>query len=310
MTEERQLGSARRSIADAVEGTSVSVLSLREWGKLGLSAVISGSVFLWIAIALRSLSPGSVAFGRVCLGALTLALVPAAHGCIRQEDLTRFAFASFFGFAAPVLLLALAEERIPSAVAGMMTCTLPIATAVVAALETRSRPKRDRSIGLAVGLVGIALIAAPNLSLFRGEAIGVMLVLGSNVSVAISATLIAPLQQAYGSLRATMWLLIFSTGLLIPLGLAGLSGSTLDWSSLVALAFLGVVGTGVVWVLFVGLVGRVGAVRAGMAGYLIPVIALALGVIVLGENVGPVQLAGAVVALAGGYMVSRRPVTK
>ncbi|MFN2485981.1 MAG: hypothetical protein ABR609_05120 [Acidimicrobiia bacterium] len=103
------LGSARRSIADAVEGTSPNVLSLRQWGELGLASAISGQVFLWIAIALRSLSPGVVALGRVCLGALTLALIPTARGLIPRRDFTRFAFGSLFGFAVPVLLLALRQ---------------------------------------------------------------------------------------------------------------------------------------------------------------------------------------------------------
>lgn len=56
---------------------------------------------------------------------------------------------------------------------------------------------------------------------------------------------------------------------------------------------------------FVGLVGRVGAVRSSVVGYLIPVVALVLGVVVLGESVAGVQLVGVVVALVGGYVLSR-----
>lgn len=254
MTKGLRPGSARRSIADAVEGNSPKGLSHRQWGELGVMSAISGSVFLWLAIALRSLSPGVVALGRVGLGALTLVLVPAARSRIPREDFARFAFASLLGFAIPVLLLALAEERIPSAVAGMMTSSLPTATAVVAAIVTRAWPQRGR---------------------LTGEAIGVLFVLGSNVSLAVATTLIAPLQQTYGSLRATLWLFIVATAFLTPFGLLSLSRSSFDLPSLAALAFLGVIGTGVAWVLFVDLVGRVGAVRAGVAGYLIPIVALA-----------------------------------
>lgn len=305
MTESPEPGAARRSIAEAVEGTSGTDFSLADWSKLALTAVIFGSAFLWIAIALRSLSPGLVAFGRAGLGALTVALIPAAYSLVRREDWSRLLVASFLGFALPVSLVTLAEVQIPSAVAGMLICTLPIATAVVAAIETRTLPRRGRLIGLTVGLIGIGLLVAPNLSGLGGEALGVLMVVVSNISVATATTFVAPLQQTYGSLRATMWLLIVSTGLLLPFGVLGLRGSSVQWSSLGALVVLGVVGTGVVWVLFVGLVGRVGAVRAGVIGYVMPIVALGLGVVVLNEQVEPVQLAGVVVALLGGYLVSR-----
>ncbi len=57
--------------------------------------------------------------------------------------------------------------------------------------------------------------------------------------------------------------------------------------------------------MWVGLVGRVGAVRAAIGGYIIPVVALVLGVIVLDEQIEPIQIVGVAVALSGGYLLSR-----
>jgi drug/metabolite transporter (DMT)-like permease len=298
-------GQRRRSIAESVEGESSGDFTIRDWTELVVAAGIFGSAFLWIALALRSIAPGTIAFGRVVLGAAALAAVPAARCAIHRVDWPRLAIAALLGMATPVLLFALAEERIPSALAGMLVSSIPIMTAVVAAIETRTWPTRRRVTGLAIGFVGIALLALPNLTAAGSEALGVLMALGAVLAYAIAGTLYAPLQQSYGSLRVTLWLLVVSAVMLFPLGLLGAGDSSVELVSVASLVFLGIVGTGAVWALFVGLVGRVGAVRASIAGYLIPIAALVLGVAVLDESVEAVQVAGVLVALVGGYVLSR-----
>ena len=296
---------SKRLLADSVEGTDHGDFRPVDWGQMALSAAVFGSAFLWIALALRSISPGTVAAGRVALGAAALALVPAARCVIRRADWLRLVVASLVGMTAPALLFSLAEERIPSALAGMLISAIPIATALVAAVETRTWPARPRALGLTIGLGGIILLAAPNLNARGDEAVGVLMVLGAVLAYAVASTLYAPLQQTYGSLRVTMWVLVVSAVALLPVGALGVPGSSLKPLSATALIVLGVVGTGGVWALFVGLVGRVGAVRASIVGYLIPVVALVLGLILLDEKIEVIQVVGVVVALAGGYQVSR-----
>jgi drug/metabolite transporter (DMT)-like permease len=96
-----------------------------------------------------------------------------------------------------------------------------------------------------------------------------------------------------------------SAVMLSPLGLLGVRNSSPEWLPLVSLLILGVIGTGAAWAMWVALIGRVGAVRAAIAGYIIPIVALVLGVIVLDEQIEPIQIAGVVVALSGGYLLSR-----
>lgn len=294
-----------RALAESVEGTSQGDFRLIDWGQLVAVSMIFGSAFLWIALALRSISPGTLSFGRVVMGAAAVSVLPAARCAIRRVDWPRLGLASFFGIAAPVFLFALAEERIPSALAGMLVSAIPIMTAAVAAIETRTWPRRTRLAGLAVGFVGIVLLVAPDLSSGGAEAVGVVMVLTAVMAYAIASTLYAPLQQTYGALRVTLWVLILSAVMLLPLGVLGLSDSSIEPLSTTALVILGVVGTGVVGVLYVGLVGRVGAVRSSIAGYLIPIVALLLGVVFLSEQIEWVQAGGVVVALAGGYVMSR-----
>ena len=280
-------------------------MAMADWGRMLGSAAIFGSAFLWIALALETLHPGMVAFGRVLLGASALSLVAAARCRISRPDWPRLVIAAAFGVAGPVFLFALAEQRIPSAVAGMLVSGIPIFTAVVAAIETKAWPTKGRSGGLAIGAAGILLLASPNLGGGGSDLVGVRLVIAAVIAYSIATTLYAPLQQTYGALRVTMWVLTVSSILLLPLGLLGWSGSSWSWKSASSLLVLGVLGTGIVWAVFVGLVGRVGAVRASVAGYLVPIFALILGVLVLDERVEPIQVLGVLVTLVGGYIVTR-----
>ncbi len=295
----------RRSISESVEGTDLGDFRANDWGQLILAAGIFGSAFLWIALALRSVDPGTIAFGRVALGAAALTLLPSARCSIARVDWRRLALAALFGMGAPVLLFAFAEERIPSALAGMLVSAIPTFTAAIAAVVTRSWPTRQRFAGLLVGLIGIVLLTAPDLRGSGAEAVGVVMVLGAVLSYAVASTLYAPLQQTYGSLPVTMWLRVISTVMLSPLGLFGLTKSDFEWLPVVSLLILGVIGTGAAWAMWVGLIGRVGAVRAAIAGYIIPVVALALGVIVLDEQIEFIQIVGVAVTLSGGYLLSR-----
>lgn len=269
------------------------------------AAGIFGSAFLWIAIALRSIDAGTIAFGRVGLGAVALSLVPAARRTIARVDWLRMTAAALCGMAAPALLFSLAEERIPSALAGMLISAIPIVTAALTAAITRSWPTTRRLLGLAIGFAGILLLTAPNLTGSEAEGVGVLMVLAAVLAYAIATMLYAPLQQTYGALPVTLWLLIVSMALLLPLGLLGLPDSAVEWFPVTALLILGVIGTGGAWAMWVGLIGRIGAVRSSIAGYIIPIVALVLGVLVLDEEIKSIQVVGVLVALAGGYLLSR-----
>lgn len=298
---------SRRGVAESVEGLSNQDLRLLDWGQLVLVAAIFGSAFLWIALALRSIAPETIAFGRVATGAAALWLVPAARCRIARADWSRLLVASVVGIAAPVLLFGFAEQRISSALAGMLVSGLPLMAAVVAAIETRALPRSQRLAGLAIGLVGMALVAGPVLTDVGSQARGVVMVLIAVLCYAVATTLYAPLQQTYGSLSVTLWVLTVSAVMLSPLGLVGLGDSRVEALPIIALLVLGVAGTGFVWAAFVGLVGRIGAVRSSIAGYLIPIVALMLGVLLLDERVGWIQVAGVGIALSGGYMISKHP---
>lgn len=96
--------------------------------KIALLALIWGSSFLWIKLALRGLSPVEVTLDRLVLGAGVLFVVVA----VRRQTLPRGAvvwmhivIAALFANAAPYLLFALGEQHVASSTAGMLNATTP-----------------------------------------------------------------------------------------------------------------------------------------------------------------------------------------
>ena len=267
--------------------------------------VIWGSAFLWIALGVDDLSPGVVAFGRVVLGAASLAAFPSARRWIRREDLGRIIAVAIVGNAAPALLFAIAETDLDSAVAGMITSGTPLLSLVVASLMLRKLPGRYQAVGIGLGFAGIVLMTWPSLRGVDAAPLGVALVFLATIGYGISGNLLVPLQQRYGGPAVTLWALAVSSVVLAPFGLWTLSDSEFTASAVIAVVILGVVGTGIARSLAATLAGRAGAPRMSTTTYLIPVVAIALGVTFRDESVSPLAIIGVVIVLVGAFLASR-----
>ncbi|MCB2223545.1 MAG: DMT family transporter [Actinobacteria bacterium] len=276
-----------------------------EWGLTVTIGLIWGSAYLWIAIAVDHLAPGVVAFGRVLLGAAALAAFPRARRAIDRADWARVAAVGVVGNAAPALLFAWAETELDSAVAGMLTSAVPLFSLLIASLLLRTLPGRAQAVGITLGFGGVMLMALPSLRGAEAAPLGVALVLAAVLCYAVNGNLIVPLQQRYGGPALLMWALIVASVALAPLGAAGAAGSEWAWPSLAAVAFLGVVGTGIARSLAATLAGRAGAPRMSTTSYLIPVVAMALGVLFRDETIHPLAVAGVGVVLAGAWIATR-----
>ncbi len=290
---------------EAIEGSSEGEFQLMDWALIAAVTLIFGSAFLWISLSLRSFSPGVVAAVRVALGAAALATLKGSRVRIDRSDYKSLAAAGIFGQAVPALLFAMAEERISSALTGMLISAVPLATAIVAAIVTRKLPHKTRVLGLAVGLSGVAMLGGSEILTGGGEAVGIAMVLGALVCYAIASMLYAPLQQHYGAIPVVMWSLAVATVVLLPAIPFGYRASDISAISVVALLILGIIGTGLARSLLVTAMGRLGTVRSSTAGYFVPGVALVIGVLVLGETVRPMQVLGVTVAVLGGYLLAK-----
>ena len=295
----------RAAIFTTTDGTHREAFAASHWGLAAFNALVFGSAFLWIALGLRSLTPSVIALARVALGAAALALVAKARTPVARADWGRIIFLGIAGQAIPAWLFAAAEERISSALTGMLISGIPIATAAVAAILTRRAPAPRQRMGLAIGFGGIVLLSYPTLGGTSGSALGVLYVLCAVSLYGINNNLLVPLQQRYGSMAVTLRTLAVASLTLPPMGASGLTRSSFEWIPVLAVVILGVVGTGVARATQLALIGRVGASRGSVVAYFVPIVALALGFLALDERVEWIQLAGVAVTILGAYLVSR-----
>jgi drug/metabolite transporter (DMT)-like permease len=288
------------------QGTNLEAFGPSEWGLLALIALIWGSSFMLIDIALDSMRPGVVAAARVLLGAGALALVPAARRSIGREDLPRIALLGLLWIGIPMSLFPIAQQWIDSSVAGMLNGAMPLMAAAWAAILLRRAPGRLQISGLVIGFAGVVAISWAQIQGSSATIRGTLLVLLAITLYGLSANLAVPLQQRYGALPLLLRAQMSALVIVVPFGAFQLEGSSLSLSAAAALIPLGVLGTGLAFVLMATLVGRVGGARGSVAIYFVPVVAMVLGVAFLDETIALSAIAGTALVLTGAWLTSRR----
>jgi drug/metabolite transporter (DMT)-like permease len=187
----------------------------------------------------------------------------------------------------------------------MLNGATPLFTALVASGLARRAPSRGVTVGLAVGLTGAVLVAWPTLDEGRSSLVGVLLILAALVSYGFALNLARGLQQRHGALPVIWRAQAVALVLTAPLGLPELAQGRWTAGPLLALLALGALGTGLAYVLLAVAAGRVGATRAAATTFLIPPVALVLGVLVRGERVASLSVFGAAVCVAGAWLIRR-----
>jgi drug/metabolite transporter (DMT)-like permease len=285
---------------------TTSAFSSSDWAIFSAIGVIWGASFLFIAIGLESLEPGLITWLRVGLGAITLALLPGSRVRLLPEDRPRMLALSIVWTGIPFTLFPLAEQHINSAVAGLLNGAVPMFTALFAVLFFSRRTNGPQLLGLAVGFVGVVLISLPSLSESSSQALGVGLVLLATFCYGLATNLAAPLQARYGARAVMARMLALATIWTLPFGLYSIPDSRVELVPLVAVAVLGVIGTGLAYLLMGTLVGRVGPTRASFITYLIPSVSLVLGVVFKDDHVAALAIGGVVLVIAGAVLASRQ----
>lgn len=296
----------RRSVMTTSVGTHRGAFAPLDWAIFLSIGLIWGSSFLLIAIGLDALKPGLVTWLRIIFGASVLWLVPAGRRRIQRDDVPRLVALSLLWVAIPFTLFPLAEERISSGLTGLVNGAVPIFAVAVDSVMLRRTPTRSQAIGLVVGFLGVTAITVPSISDgWSSEAVGLVMALVATICYGVAINIAAPLTQRYGSLPVMARMLGFASIWTLPLGLLSVRGSDFAWPSLLAVTGLGIMGTGIAFVLMGRLVARVGS-RAAFATYLIPVVALVLGVIFRDEAVYVLSTIGVGLVIAGAVLASRK----
>ena len=315
MTATRDDDPARGDLAEAApikrlpvtaEGRSSAAFEPFDWMLIAVASAVWGASFLLIAEGLETLEPGLVAFGRLAFGFLALTLVPKARRTkIDPVDRPRLVMLGFVWLAVPMMLFPIAEQWVSSAVAGMLNGAVPLVAALIASVLLRRAPGRNQIAGLIVGFLGVLAISLPSMTGGSRTALGASLVLVAIVSYGFAGNFIVPLQQRYGSLpiiwRAQMAGLVFTAPYAAGRRAGLLAGVEAGGCGRCPRCL----GTGLAFVAAGTLFGRVGATRGSVIGYLIPVVALGLGVVFRDEHVAALAIAGLILVLLGAWLTSR-----
>jgi len=293
-------------IISTSDGTNRGAFAPGDWGLFVSVALIWGSSFLFISIALNDFGPGLITWLRVASGAATLALVPRSRRPIEPEDRSKLLALSFLWVAIPFTLFPLAQQYINSSVTGMLNGATPIFAALIASLLLKRLPRLAQGGGLVLGLVGLALISVSSGGQGKTAWYGVVMVLVATLCYGIALNIATGLQQKYGSLPVMGRMLSLATIWVSPFGLASLTDSSFSVAALGSVLFIGVAGTGLAFVIMGNLSGRVGPTRASFITYLIPVVSVILGVVLLADEVTGLAVVGIGLVIVGAILASRR----
>lgn len=277
-----------------------------DWGLLTAIALIWGSSFLFMEIGLRAFEPGVITMVRIGLGAATLMLLPKARQAVEREDWPRIAFLGVIWIAVPLLLFPIAQQWTTSSVTGMINGAMPVFTVLWAIYLMRKLPGWRQLLGIGLGFLGMLLVFAPELEAGSDQLLGALLVVVAVAFYGLAANLSVPLSQKYGPLPVVFRAELVAFAIVTPIGLLQIPDSTWSWESALVMLPLGILGTGAAFALMATLTGRVGGPRASVAIYFLPIVAIALGVIILGESVELIALAGVLLVMAGAWIASRR----
>jgi drug/metabolite transporter (DMT)-like permease len=271
-------------------------------------SVIWGLPYLFIRIAVSDLSPVVLVFARTAIGALILLPVVVWRGELRGLFKS---WGPLLAFAAveigiPWVMLAGAEQRITSSLAGLLVSAVPLVGVVIAtSLGNREHLGGASLAGLLLGVVGVAAIvgfdlrASDWLALVEmgvvvvAYAVGPVIVsryLNGLPSMAVIAVSLAACAIAYLPFAALQW-----------------PRSVPPTDTVVSVAVLAVVCTALAFVLFFALIAAIGPVRATVITYINPAVAALLGVTILRESFTFGMGVGFVLVIAGSVLATRRP---
>jgi drug/metabolite transporter (DMT)-like permease len=306
---------------------------LGTWGLfLGLS-FIWGSSYLFIKIGLdEGMTPFTLVAIRTILGTAFLAIVMRWQKGRLPRSPRTWAFLSVVGLTnivIPYVLITWGELHISSGMAGILTAMVPLYTVILASFVLADEKlTRARGLGLGIGFVGVVLLALPSLGSSTGDALvnslaGMLAVALAAFAYAVAAVLTrrrltgrpvmtdadgslrppTALEISFGQVLVSM-IVITVVALLFERPAGGLLVLPESGNAILAMVWLGLLGTGVAYLLYFAIIGRWGATRATLITYLMPVVAISLGFIVLGERLQPLELVGAALIISGVILVN------
>ena len=278
-----------------------TMMGAREWGMLLLLSLLWGGSFFFVGVAVRDMPTLSIVFCRVGLAALALWLVIGVTGrAIPRAPSVWLAFVGMglLNNVIPFGLIVWGQQSIASGLASILNAATPLFTVIVAGtLLADERMSAGKLIGVTIGLVGVAvMIGLDALQGLGGHLLAQLAILAAALSYAFAGVFgrrfktlgVDPVVTAAGQVTASALMLLPVVFIVdAPLSMPMPSEGTI--AALVALALLS---TALAYILYFQILNSAGATNLLLVTFLIPVSAILLGALVLGERLAPVHFAG------------------
>lgn len=267
-------------------------MGLQEWGLIIILSILWGGSFFFVGVAVIEMPPLTIVLCRVALASIILLSVVHLKG--DKMPLSKGLWGSFFIMGAlnnliPFSLIVWAQTHIESGLASILNGTTPISSVVLAHFLTRDeRLTTNRMTGVLIGWIGVAvLIGFESLRGLGIEVIGQIAVLGAAFSYACAAIFgrrfkgLSPLVVATGMLCG-------STIMMTPLALFVEQPWNLSPSMMTIAAIFGLaaISTSLAYIIYFRVLATSGPTNLLLVTFLIPLSAILLGVMVLGEQLG------------------------
>ena len=272
-----------------------------------------GSSYLFIKIGVETLTPFTLVAGRLLVGAILLGIVLRLSGEPLPRDPRTYrhlGVMAIINIVVPFSLITSGEQSIDSSLASILNASVPLFTIVFAALVLTDEPITvNRLVGLIVGFGGVVLLTSPSLGGGAGGNLpGEAAMIGSSISYAAGNVYarhnvrgLPPMVQAFFQ----VFFALVMTGILASVVEHPLA---IDYrpSSLFAIAWLGVLGSGLAYLVFFRLLATWGSTRSSLVAYLLPIVGIVLGFLVLDERVDGRVLIGTALVVGGVALANSR----
>jgi drug/metabolite transporter (DMT)-like permease len=283
-------------------------VSTRAWTLFATVSTVWGIPYLFIKVGVDGgMPPVVLAWARIVLGAAVL-LVLAAHAGALRGLRGRWRYVVAYGvieLAIPFPLIATGERYVTSSLAAIIIASVPLLVALLALrFDAAERATGSRLAGLLTGLLGVVLLVGIDASGSLRTLLGATAILVAAVGYA-GGPMILKRHLADLDPRATMGAsLAVAAIVLTPLAVIDAPARAPTAGALGAVVVLGLVCTAIAFVLMAILIAEIGPGRAVVITYINPIIAVALGVTLLGEQPGAGAIAGLLLILAGSWLAT------
>jgi drug/metabolite transporter (DMT)-like permease len=271
-------------------------------------AAIWGASFMFIKVAVREVDPVALVWLRLVLAAAVLVPVvlvvvgrPALGEARRNAG--RLTILGLVNSALPFVLISWAETRIDSGLTAILQAAAPLFSVLLLALIGDERVTGSSLAGVLSAFVGVALLVGAHAG---GGLLAALAVILSALCYAAGGVFGARRLRHVDPLVVAAGSMVSAALVTAPFGLATLPSSLPGWKETASVVVLGVAGTGIAYILYFAILRGAGASRTILVTYLVPSVALAYGVLLLGEPFRAAAALGLALILGGVALAGRR----